>query len=152
MGLQEAARMAGLGVGDVWRFAKNEQCVSGALALSAFDRLSKTLAEAKPFEYRLQGVSEEGRLFIDLDLKMALVLACQRCLAPLLWEATLHQRYLLLRPSDPFPEDELEQDDFDAVVVEEGFDLQALLEDEVLLTLPYSPRHAQCDWPALAVS
>jgi uncharacterized protein len=142
--------MAGLGVGDLWRFAKNEQNVAGELTLSAFGRLAQAVQGAHPFQYRLQGVSENGRLFVDLSMKVGLFLECQRCLSPLLWEETLSQRYLLLKPADPFPDDELEQDAFDAIVVDEGFNLQSLLEDEVLLALPYSPRHPRCERPTLA--
>jgi uncharacterized protein len=48
------------------------------------------------------------------------------------------------------PDDELENDEVDALEVEPLTDLLALVEDELLLSLPLVPRHDDCEPPVKA--
>ena len=54
---------------------------------------------------------DEGKLYVDLRIQAGLVLECQRCLGALEWPCDVQNRLLLLRPGDPLPEDELENED-----------------------------------------
>ncbi|MBB4010888.1 uncharacterized metal-binding protein YceD (DUF177 family) [Niveibacterium umoris] len=56
-------------------------------------------------------------------------------------------RFLLVPPGEVIPDDELEEDSFDAIAAERNLDVLALIEDELLLALPISPRHEVCDTP-----
>ncbi len=56
----------------------------------------------------------------------------------------------MLRAGDALPDDELENDEVDALEVEPLTDLLALVEDELLLSLPLVPRHDDCEPPVEA--
>ena len=93
---------------------------------------------------------DEGKLYVDLSIRGDLVLQCQRCLEAVVWPCEVQNRLLLLRPGEALPEDELENDDVDALEVEPLTDLLALVEDEVLLAMPLVPRHNDCEPPVKA--
>ncbi len=57
-------------------------------------------------------------------------------------------RLLLVPPGDAWPEDEIAEDGFDAIVAEKDMALLPLIEEEVLLALPLVPRHPACEPPA----
>lgn len=82
-----------------------------------------------------------GRL--DLDIDGAVVLVCQRCLQPMTEPLALRAHFVVA--GDEESADVLDADDaFDVIVGAPDFDLDALVEDEVLLALPIAPRHAVC--------
>jgi uncharacterized protein len=58
---------------------------------------------------------------------------------------------LPVRAGQDLPEDELENDEVDAVEVDgnDGFDVLSLVEDEIILALPIAPRHADCGMPKI---
>ena len=62
----------------------------------------------------------------------------------------IRNRLLLLRPGEEVPEDDLENDEVDALEVEPRTDVLALVEDELLLALPLVPRHEACEAPVKA--
>lgn len=59
----------------------------------------------------------------------------------------IERRLLLLRPGDPWPEGELEQDEYDAIEVAGELSVRELVEEEILLALPLVPRHERCRMP-----
>ncbi|HHW65861.1 MAG TPA: metal-binding protein, partial [Rhodocyclaceae bacterium] len=52
-----------------------------------------------------------------------------------------------VRSGQPIPDEELEDDEVDAIEIDGGLDVMALLEDEILLALPIAPRHQVCEAP-----
>lgn len=63
-----------------------------------------------------------------------------------IWFATIFL-FQLWRTDEALPDDELTEDGFDALPAGNELDLAQLIEDEVLLGLPLSPRHADCQVP-----
>ena len=49
-------------------------------------------------------------------------------------------------------QDELEDDSRDFLPLEKELDVEALVEDEILLSLPVAPRHEQCVVPGAAAA
>lgn len=72
---------------------------------------------------------------------------CQRCLARLEWPLDIEVVLELVKPGQPIPEDELENDEFDAIEAAPDLDVLALVEDEIVLAVPIAPRHESCDAP-----
>ena len=137
---------------DLRTLARDGRLVQGEVPVSRLGRLAESVLEPSgTVVFSFQGErDDEGKLYVDLRIRADLVLECQRCLEGLKWPCDVQNRLLLLRPGDPLPEDELENDAVDALEVEPLTDLLALVEDEVLLALPLVPRHDDCEPPVKA--
>ena len=80
---------------------------------------------------------------LDLEVTGVAILVCQRCLQPMSEPIAIATKFLIAADDDSA--DDLDQDDdYDVVVGSTAFDLDTLIEDEVLLTLPTAPRHDVC--------
>jgi len=95
------------------------------------------------------GMDAEGKPRLDLAVSGRLVLCCQRCLGGLDWELAIGTALLPVRAGQDLPEDELENDETDAVEVDSdgGLDVLSLIEDEIILALPIAARHTDCGMP-----
>lgn len=137
---------------DLRALARDGRRVQATVPVERFGRLVGSLLEpvgAVTFEFQGER-DDEGKLYVDLSIRGDLVLQCQRCLEAVVWPCEVQNRLLLLRPGEALPEDELENDDVDALEVEPLTDLLALVEDEVLLAMPLVPRHNDCEPPVKA--
>ena len=100
--------------------------------------------------YRVQGsVRKDGKSYLSLLVQTRLVLDCQRCLGPLVLPVDHEAEFELVRSDSDldaqeaeFDADDLEQPE--KVVGSRRFDLAGLIEDELILEVPFIPRHAQC--------
>jgi uncharacterized protein len=137
---------------DLRALARDGRRVQATVPVERFDRLVESLHEpVGTVTFEFQGErDDEGKLYVDLSIQGDLVLQCQRCLEAVVWSCEVRNRLLLLRPGEPLPEDELENDEADALEVEPLTDLLALVEDEVLLAMPLVPRHDDCEPPVKA--
>ena len=93
---------------------------------------------------------DEGKCWLDLGVSGQLSLRCQRCLEPMIQALDVGVHLLLVRRDEPWPEDEMAADGFDAIVAEVDMALLPLIEEEVLLALPLAPRHEACAAPTTA--
>jgi uncharacterized protein len=88
----------------------------------------------------LFGTDEEGRRLLSGTLDTAVTVACQRCLQDMQWELHCDLNVLVFDTEaevDAVPESQ------DAVSMPEaGLDVVALIEDELILSLPMVPMHA----------
>lgn len=137
---------------DLRALARDGRSVQRAVPVKNLGRLADSLLEpVGTVTFEFQGeCDDEGKLYVDLRVQGDLVLQCQRCLEALVWPCGVRNRLLLLRAGEELPEDELENDEVDALEVEPQTDLLALVEDEVLLALPLVPRHENCEPPVKA--
>lgn len=102
-----------------------------------------------PLDVQLAGRrDDEGKCWLDMTVRGMLQLRCQRCLQPMQWELDTRVCLLLVPPGAAWPEDELEDDRYDAIEALPEMDARALAEDEALLCLPMAPMHDTCDLPA----
>lgn len=142
---------------DSLKFAGGHERIVGSLALAKCLRLTDMLASTEgSLDYALEGIaftgSLAGRVGLHLQVSGQLRLHCQRCLAEVVFDCKIDNRLLLVTEevgADAWPEDELEAEDFDAMPASQAMSLQMLIEDEVLLSLPLVPRHADCVVPGL---
>ena len=137
---------------DLRALAKDGRRVKSAVPVERLGRLAESVLESVgSVDFEFQGERDDGgKLYVELLVRAGLVLQCQRCLEALVWPCEVSNRLLLLRAGDALPDDELENDEVDALEVEPLTDLLALVEDELLLSLPLVPRHDDCEPPVKA--
>lgn len=135
---------------DSLAFAREGRHLVGELAVSELPRLVDVLADAAGVLrcHLSGGRSEEGKLFLLLEVDGELRLKCQRCLEPLAFPLAIKSRMLLVPPGAPWPDEELEDDSADAIEALAEQSVASLIEEEVLLALPVAPRHESCLLPA----
>jgi uncharacterized protein len=134
---------------DPLEFAREGRSLAGCVEVAALTRLQDLLADASgAIAWAVRGDVEDdgagGRKFLRLEMEGELKLVCQRCLGPYVFPLHLSSCLELMAPGQPLPDEELEDDRCDAIEVDRNLDLLSLLEDEILLTLPQSPRHKVC--------
>ncbi|HMV62499.1 MAG TPA: YceD family protein [Rhodocyclaceae bacterium] len=137
---------------DLRALARDGRHVEGEIPVARLERLADSVSDpVGSVWFRFDGVrDDDGKLFADLMIRTELTLQCQRCLDALRLPCVIHNRLLLLRPGEEIPEDDLENDEVDALEVEPRTDVLALVEDELLLALPLVPRHEACEAPVKA--
>lgn len=135
---------------DPFEFAREGRCLEWRLPLRALPRVAaEVLDEGGELVLRIAGSRDrDGKFFLDVAVDGVLMVPCQRCLDPMEWVCKLQATLLLVAKGQPIPEDELEDDRYDAVEVGDRQDLLALVEDEVLLAMPVAPRHEVCVAPS----
>ncbi len=128
---------------DPWLLAEREAVVEGRVALSKLPRLapllSETLGEAS-YQFRF-GRDDQGRHIIRSLVRAELRLTCQRCLESLSYP--VHAAGSLALVQGPMEAEQL-PGELDPLLVgaQELLRIQDLVEDELLLSIPVSPRHA----------
>ncbi|ADE11761.1 protein of unknown function DUF177 [Sideroxydans lithotrophicus ES-1] len=123
-------------------FARNGKEMRGEIAVSELSRLADLLAKPDGLlTYKVLGFREEGRDMLEVSLQGVCTLRCQRCLSELEYPVKLVSRLWLL-PASKLDEAE-EDDEVDAIEAEPRLDVLALIEEELLLGLPFAPRHPE---------
>jgi uncharacterized protein len=137
---------------DPLAFARDGCSLERRLPLVALPRMAaEAVGEDGEFVIRFEGLRDrDGKSYLLLAVDGRAQLACQRCLEPMEWVCRVRSRLMLVPEGLPIPEDELEDDSYDAVEVGGRQDLLVLAEDEILLALPVAPRHEQCEAPSAA--
>lgn len=140
-------------IADPFRFATEARTLSGEVEVAKLSRLKDSLASLEGvLSWRLDGwvdpvLSGQGEFRLKLVIRGRLNLRCERCLSGLEWPLAVETVLQPVRAGQPIPDEELENDDVDAIEVEDGLDVMALLEEEILLALPLAPRHEKYESP-----
>jgi uncharacterized protein len=94
---------------------------------------------AASIEWRIAGTMDAlGRPALEVSLDGTVPLECQRCLRAFAWPVS--QRTLLLLARNEREQAILDEDDLHEVIVAAApLDPRTLIEDELLLTLPFAP-------------
>lgn len=134
---------------DPIRFALDECNLQGRVALADMARLSDVLVEAVgEAVWALTGERDvSGKPFLRLEVRAQPVVRCQRCLTGLEWEFEHVSVLRLVRPGTPIGDEDLENDEYDTIEAQPDLDVIALIEEEMLLALPYAPVHESCEPP-----
>jgi uncharacterized protein len=128
---------------DSLDLARGEQCVSDSLSVASLKRLEDVLFDSEgTLSFEIQGGRDERRRpQLMLHITGELHLQCQRCLGLLRYPVEVINTLLLVAPGTPTDENLDDVDAPDAIEASPELDVRALIEDEVLLSLPLSPRH-----------
>ncbi len=132
---------------DGFEFATAGATQEGTLPLGSFPRLQDLLvSDVGDVRYSMHGVRDQrGRPSLELRVRATLQLRCQRCLAPLVYEVDEEALLALAGSQAEIDAEPLDVDSPDRVVAGKEMDVRALVEDELILALPYAPRHEGCE-------
>lgn len=138
---------------DAFEFCRLKERRSGQFEISDLPRLAAELADASgSLQWSLEGGADKlGHPRLMLSIEGPAKLVCQRCLQA--YDFAIESNSTLILAVDEASADEIEErlDDetLDVIVGSRAFDIKTLVEDEALLALPLSPKHAVCPDPAL---
>jgi DUF177 domain-containing protein len=134
---------------DPLRFVREGGQLAGAFDIARLSRLRDSLyCDQERVSYALIGaVDSKARPVLRIQISGTIVVQCQRCLGPLSIPLELSSALIVAekgREPDFEPLDVL-----DWIPAEQGIDPATLVEEEILLALPMSPRHpeGECSAP-----
>ena len=136
-------------------FAAERQSLQGRFRLSELDErvwshdyLADKQAEVS---FTLKGGRDRWqRLFLDLNVQGDVPLVCQRCVKPMPFEFDESSHIVLFADDESLDEAMLADDELEGMLLEKVLDVRTLVEDQILMALPFSPRHEDCSNVALA--
>lgn len=126
-------------------FAHKGREIQGEVPLAEMHRLQDRLASPEGnISYVVRGLQDRnGQPALEVTLQGLCQLRCQRCLNELAYSLQLRSRLRLL-PADELDEFSDEDDEADSIAADTHLDVLALLEEEILLSLPFAPAHSSC--------
>jgi len=129
---------------DSLEFARTEQTLHGILPISSLVRLQDSLHDALgQVEISVQGGRDaQLRPVLKLAITGVLHLRCQRCLGQLDYPLQLSNTLLLVSETEA-QTGEFDEMEADWIVASREQNVTELVEDELLLSLPYSSRHPE---------
>lgn len=128
-------------------FARQGKELRGQVSLSELPKVAEWLAsDAEQVAFALVGRLENGEEVLELSFQGQCQLVCQRCLEPLSHAINVSSIFWVV-PESQFNEFSDDGDGRESIKADRQLDVYGLLEDELLLSLPLSPRHleTQCE-------
>jgi len=127
---------------DAFRLSSAGGEIAGSFDPGTLPRLAEDVVqEGGEVAWRIRGIRDSsGRPALSIEITGRIPLECQRCLGTV--ELEVDQRTEILLAHDEAELERLDgESDLEVALAEERLDAHALVEDELLLTLPYAPRH-----------
>ena len=145
---------------DVEAFAKEGGRLEGHWPLAGFERLAESAhAEARPApsddvvwgaEGELRPVrGGQPEIWLHVEARAQMKLQCQRCLGPVAASLIAQRSFRFVADEATAAEIDADSED-DVLALTRALNLQDLLEDELILTLPLVPMHDRCPQPLSA--
>jgi uncharacterized protein len=147
---------------DVRAFAQEAGHLEGSLLLSKCERLAQDLygpeadLASKTLHWRARGESVGlaggiAQSWLHLDLQTSVPMQCQRCLGPMQAQVDEKRSFRFVRDeAEADAQDDEAQEDL--LVASKQFDLMALIEDELIMAVPFAPVHQVCPTPVKLAS
>jgi len=131
---------------DGFKFAAAGGRAHGTWPVSAFPRLRDLLLDdSGMIEYEVRGsVNAHGQPQLALRASGTLRLTCRRCLGVLEFAPKLDATLLLVSTQAEVDAEPMTAEGPDSIVATKEMSLRDLVEDELLLALPFAPRHEVC--------
>lgn len=129
-------------------FAKTKQQLQIELALTELDeRVYSMLAETDGLcKVQLSGfIDERQRPSLELTVETQLAVKCQRCLETMHYPLHVRSVIVLCKDEESLNVVMEEDNDLDAILIESLIDVVLLVEDEIIMGLPFAPKHEHCD-------
>lgn len=134
---------------DAFEFCRTKGRRSGEICVADLPRLVDEVTEkSSVIQWSLEGGADSlGHPLLLLSVNGLVKLMCQRCLSPFVVEIASIASLILAK--DDATADEMESllnedDTFDVIVASKTLSVIDLIEDEVLLSIPFSPKHDVC--------
>lgn len=94
-------------------------------------------------EQRVQRYGAEPQVWLHLKARAQVPMVCQRCLSEALIPLEVDQSFRFVANEKRAEEEDGDSEE-DVLVLSRDFDVQALLEDELIMALPPIPKHDKC--------
>lgn len=130
---------------DSLEFARAEQELRGSLRAASLARLQNCLLDAGGrLAFLVKGGRDDQRRpILTVEITGVLHLQCQRCLGLLDYPLLLLNTLRLVRRGENLDAEADDPDAADCIEASPELDVAVLIEDEILLTLPFAPRHPE---------
>ena len=129
-------------------FATQAETLHGAVLLQDLDKRvwSPDIADfTSEIRYTITGGTDRWqRPFLDLSVSGSLKLHCQRCMQPTEFLLDEQARIVLFPNEETLDDAMLADEDLEGILLEPELDTLALVEDQILMALPISPKHDDC--------
>jgi uncharacterized protein len=131
---------------DGFKFAAAGGELHGTWPVRVFPRLRELLHDdSGTIAYEVRGgTSALGRPQLMLRASGTLQLTCRRCLGALAFPASVDTALLLASSQEELDAEPMTAEGPDSIVATREMSLRDLVEDELLLALPYAPTHEVC--------
>lgn len=131
---------------DGFEFASAGASKEGDWPLGDFPRLRDMLAsDAGKVHYSIEGMRDErGRPGLRVRVSGLLQLRCQRCLEAMAFEVDSDETLVLAGSLAEIHAEPADAHAADRVVAGREMPVRDLVEDELILAVPYAPRHESC--------
>jgi len=135
---------------DVKALAKAQMHLEGETPIVELERLAQDCVGelTDHVAWSVQGAMEpdasgKDAVWLHLEAKATVPLTCQRCLHPVPVALLIEQDFRFVADEETALAEDDESEE-DLLVLEDGFDLMALIEDELLMAFPLVPMHPAC--------
>lgn len=134
---------------DTYELTRAGQEVRGQAPIDQFERLIEDLPEqaGAMVSWTVKGEMDAfGQRFLHVHVVASPLLECQRCLKPLEWAVDSQNRLQVVNSEASLEvEDDADPDEaIERILGSQRLDVRALVEDEIILSLPYVPKHDIC--------
>ena len=120
------------------------------LAADAAGQVDEPIAWSARFEQRRES-GGAAQVWLQLQAHARIARECQRCLQPVLLTLDVDRAFRFAPTEDEAAALDAESED-DVLVLSRQFNVQELIEDELLLALPIVPMHERCPAPLVAAT
>ena len=138
---------------DTFALAHSGESRQGDVSLSKFQRLLDGLpeqAEGSRVTWKVSGERDSGgRMYMRLQVQAVVTLECQRCMEPMLYPVQVSTKLEVVSSESALADESdidvmLDDDSPDQIVGAHRFEILELIEDELVMAVPYAPRHDVC--------
>jgi uncharacterized protein len=136
---------------DVFELARTGDKLEGAAPLAAFPRVAESAQDAgAEVQWHASGHLEtvhgqSQAKILRIHAETRVLLKCQRCLETIEFPIHVQARLEVVEDAKLAENADLEDEEVDVVLGSQRFNLLWQIEEEMLLALPYAPRHEECE-------
>ncbi len=138
---------------EAFGLAARRATITGRADARDMERMDDLLApgdEDVPVDYRISGTTDaRGQPALEVEVAGTLPLVCQRCLQTFAWPVTQTTLLLLARDEGELARLDEGDPEHEVIAADAPLDPKALVEDELVLTVPFVPRCAEENCGAL---
>lgn len=132
---------------DSAKFTRDKAILKDSLPVTALTRVADSLCSQQGvIHYQVQGgIDALSRPTLTLKVKGTLDMLCQRCLMSMPLVVAIDTMVTLFMSEEAIDAAEMDDPDIDGILFTEKLDVAVLIEDELILALPYASMHQECN-------
>lgn len=129
------------------RLVAEKIALQGVLPIAGLQRLADTVVSTAG-EIRYQLYSDTNRLLcptLRVIIEGTLEILCQRCMMPMFFQVSIDTKLTIFSSDAEVDAAERDNPDIEGVVIVGDLDVVGLIEDELILSVPYVATHIECE-------